>query len=114
MRLGLASGGAAAKVVSAKFRGVSFEMAKFMDENEMPPEITSGTPEMVVTAVLQVMTSWIDVTLVWTSAGRAVLPAMKRGFARGETVGAGTLCKLPVLRREQVDGLGNYQKELCS
>jgi hypothetical protein len=56
----------------------------------MPPEITSGTPEMVVMAVLQVIISWVAVTLSWTSAGRAVLPIMKqRVCAGGEMVGAG-------------------------
>lgn len=63
MRFELANGVAVAKVVRAKFRGVSFEVAKFMEEKEIPPEITSGTPEMVVMAVLQVIISWIAVTL---------------------------------------------------
>jgi hypothetical protein len=63
VRFELANGVAVAKVVREKFRGVSFEVAKSMEENEIPPEITSGTPEMVVMAVLQVIISWIAVTL---------------------------------------------------
>jgi hypothetical protein len=107
VRLELASGVAVAKVVRAKFRGVSFEVAKSMEENEMPPEITSGTPEMVVMAVLQVIISWIAATLSWTSAGRAVLPIIKQGFARGEMVGAGRWVScLLLLGRERGDGRG--------
>jgi hypothetical protein len=116
VRLELASGVAVAKVVRTKFRGVRFEVAKSIEEKEMPPEITSGTPEMVVTAVLQVIIFWIAVTLSWTSAGRAVLPIMKQGFAPGEMVGAGWLGEfLLVLRREgEMEEASKYLKEPCS
>ena len=107
MRFELASGVSVAKVVRAKFRGVRFEVAKSIEEKDMPSEITSGTPEMVVMAVLQVIISWIAVTLSWTSTGRAVLPIMKQGFARGTMVGAERWVScLVLLGRERGGGRG--------
>jgi hypothetical protein len=52
----LARGSAVAKVWRAKLSGERLDAAKLMEENDIPPDVTSGTPPMVVTAVLQVMT----------------------------------------------------------
>ena len=54
MRLELASGVAVANVESAKLRGVWEDCEKSMEENDMPPEETSGTPEIVVLEASQV------------------------------------------------------------
>lgn len=71
-----------AKVASAKFNGVSLELAKLMSEKEIPPEVTSGTPLMVVVAGSQVTALMIESTLAWTSAGRVVEPITKQAVAR--------------------------------
>jgi len=58
-----------------------------MDEKETWPDVTSGTPDMVVVEP-QVMADCMAVTTSCTSAGRAVDPAMKQGVWRVERVGA--------------------------
>ena len=82
VRLLLASRVAVAKVDRAKSREFDLELAKLMEEKLMPPEDTSGTGPMVVTAVLQVMLFSISVTDVCTSAGSVTSPITKHGFAR--------------------------------
>ena len=82
VRLLLANGVAVAKVDRAKSREFDLESAKLMEEKLMPPEDTSGTDPMVVTAVLQVMLFSMAVTDVCTSAGSATSPTTKHGLAR--------------------------------
>jgi hypothetical protein len=53
-----------------------------MEEKETAPDVTSGTPEMDLAVLEQVIDDWIWVTVVDTSAGRAVVPIMKQAFAR--------------------------------
>lgn len=65
----------------ANVRGESEEAEKSMEENVVEPEVTSGTPEIVVLEVSQVMTDWMEVTTSATSAGRVVLPTMKQALA---------------------------------
>lgn len=77
-----ATGSAVAKVVSAKFNGVSDESAKLMLENDTPPEETSGTFPMVVVVVEQVTSSMMESTASWTSATSAVVPTTKQAVAR--------------------------------
>lgn len=57
------------------------EVAKFTEEKETAPEVTSGTLEMVV-VLPQVIEDWTLVTAAATSAGRAVVPTTKQAFAR--------------------------------
>lgn len=71
-----------ANVESANCSGVCFEVAKLMEEKEVVPEVTSGTLEMVLTVLEQLMEDWMEVTTVATSAGRVVLPMTKQAFAR--------------------------------
>ena len=61
-----------------------------MDENDTPPEDTSGTPESVVLEVSQVMRDWIWVTTSATSWGSTWLPMTKQldPACRSETMGA--------------------------
>lgn len=66
---------------SANSRGVEDDLEKSSEEKVLVPEVTSGTPEMVVLVVSQVMSPWMAVTVSWTSAGRVVLPTMKHAFA---------------------------------
>ncbi len=54
MRFELEIGVAVAKFWTAKARGSCFEVAKSTDDNEIPPEKTSGTPERVVVEPSQV------------------------------------------------------------
>jgi len=95
-----AKGEEVAKVFKAKLRGVSEEVEKSIEEKLMPPDVTSGTPERVVMALLQVMEDWIWFTEVCTSAGRVVLPTIKQGVTAqgGATVGA------VVIRTERIVG----------
>jgi hypothetical protein len=88
-----------AKVVSAKFNAVRDDDAKLIELKLMPPEVTSGTPERVVLAVLQVMTPWIAVAMSATSAGRVAEPMTKQGLAacRCSMMGA-RLCQIKSLR----------------
>lgn len=106
-----------AKVVSAKFKGVSLEVAKLMSEKEIPPEVTSGTPLMVVVDVSQVTALMIESTLAWTSAGRAVEPITKQAVAR-EVSGAGGSCQclniaMPVSRGGFTGEGGGEEGESC-
>jgi hypothetical protein len=88
VRFELASGVAVAKVVSAKLSGVRDDWEKSIEEKDMPPDETSGTPEMVVLELSQVMTLWMELTASWTSAGRVVEPITKQAVARRSRVGA--------------------------
>lgn len=83
-----ASGVAVANVERAKFSGVSEDWVKSMEENDIPPEETSGILEMVVWVFEQVMLDWMLVTVSWTSAGRVVLPITKQAVAREVRAGA--------------------------
>lgn len=89
MRSLAARGDVVAKVVRAKLRGVREDLEKSIDEKETPPLETSGTPERVVVEVSQVMEDWICWTEVSVSAGRAVAPIMKHGFAARRTLSVG-------------------------
>ena len=75
-----ARGEAVANSERANSRGVWEDAEKSMSEKVADPDVTSGTPDMVV-PVPQVTWSWIAVTVSWTSAGRAVLPTMKQACA---------------------------------
>lgn len=68
-----------ANVSSANCNGVLLDFEKSMALKDTAPEVTSGTPPMVVAAP-QVTVSWIAVTVAATSAGRAVLPVMKQAL----------------------------------
>lgn len=87
-RLFDASGLFVANVVRAKLSGVREDVAKLMELKVMPPEVTSGTPAIVVLAVLQVITFWIAASVAATSAGRATLPTTKQASARCSRTGA--------------------------
>ena len=78
-----------AKVETAKASGVWEDLEKSNEENDTPPEETSGTPEMVVLEVEQVTLFMMLSTESWVSAGRATLPITKQAFAwREERAGA--------------------------
>jgi len=102
----LASGVFVANLVRENCRAVWEEVAKLTEEKEMPPEETSGTPERVSRAALQVMRDWMSVTTSATSAGRAVLPMMKQALAcRGEREEAGAGgCQLCFVGRGEEQG----------
>lgn len=47
----------------ANSRGVLVDFVKSIEEKDVVPEVTSGTPEMVVLEVSQVMAPWMAVTV---------------------------------------------------
>lgn len=76
---------------SANCRGVEEDCEKSTWLKETAPEVTSGTSEIVVSVVEQVIEDWIASTESWTSAGRVVLPITKQALAwrgSGAVVGA--------------------------
>lgn len=79
---------AVANFDKAKASGVSVDVEKSMEEKVWVPDVTSGTEEMVLTELEQVMEDWMEVTVSITSWGRVIEPMMKHAFARGER-GAG-------------------------
>ena len=72
---------AVANLESAKVSGVWVEAAKFMDENVIPPEETSGTLSIVVVLLSHVTEDWMASTVACTSAPMSVLPMTKQAFA---------------------------------
>lgn len=77
----LARGLAVANFESANSRGVCVDLLKSIAEKVDAPELTSGTLEIVVAVLEQVIEDWMDVTTSATSAGRAVLPMTKQADA---------------------------------
>ena len=65
----------------ANVRGEEEDAEKSMEEKDVEPDVTSGTPESVVVDVSQVMVFWREVTTSSTSAGKAVSPTMKQAEA---------------------------------
>ena len=86
------------------------ESAKLMEEKETPPEMTSGTFEMVVLPMLQVMLSARESAMEETSAGSSSVPMMKQGLCRLVTTGAGW-CELGVILDWVGFGVETYQRE---
>jgi predicted amidohydrolase len=84
----LARGDVVTNCVRAKSRGVLSDAAKLTDENETPPDVTSGTSSMVVDVAEQVMLPWMATTLAAVSAGRVVLPMTKQALFARSTSGA--------------------------
>lgn len=76
-----ARGSAVANCASANSSGVCDDWEKSMVENVAPPEETSGTLEIVVAVVEQVMLFWMADTVSATSPGSAVVPIMKQALA---------------------------------
>lgn len=52
-----------------------------MDEKDVAPDVTSGTPEIVLAFAEHVIAFCTDVTVSATSAGRTVLPTTKHAAA---------------------------------
>ena len=75
------------KVSSANCKGEELESAKLIDENETPPEVTSGTLPMVL-AVPQVTCEASASAESCTSAGSAVLPTIKQAACLSLRTGA--------------------------
>ncbi len=77
----LARGAHVANLRRENSRAVWGDDTKLMEEKEIPPEETSGTPDSVLREGLQVIRFWISATTLDTSAGRTSLPMMKQGLA---------------------------------
>ena len=76
-----ARGSAVANSPSAKSSGVWEDREKSIAENVALPDDTSGTLESVVAVLEQVTSFWMAITVLATSAGRAVLPITKQALA---------------------------------
>lgn len=77
----LASGVAVANSCKAKASGDKEEREKSTLEKVVVPDVTSGTLERVFAVVEHFMMGVRVVTMVATSAGRAVVPGVKQAFA---------------------------------
>lgn len=99
-----ANGVAVANLSSANARGVSEDVAKLMSEKVCVPDVTSGTPERVVTAVLQVTEDSMAVSTSMTSWGSTVEPITKQGVSRIER-GAGLVSDVVLGLRERTNRL---------